>query len=400
MARRRQSAEPHLRHLRHGRVARSNPPPTRGRKRREPTPNPARLTTGTTATGAIRGAASPRPMPYLARSAGHGNGRAKIATLCRINQRLAAVAGGPRGNPHGRRSAASARRMRRYSPAERGPAAAPAYPAGDCDAHSCSQRDGPFGRPGYAKESHDRSRPHRRAVLRPDRHGPRPRREASSARRWRHGRRRAVPRIQPVRERLRFDDGRIKSAVLRHGAGLRPARACRARRPATPMPPSSREAAIRRAGETVRAVQAGHGGTLDGAAARHQPAASIPTPIRWRRSISRPRPSCWPRSTPMRAPRTRACARSSASLAGVVAGGADHPPRRHRASADIRPLVRLNVSVVVGDGDRMETGSSGAGGRVAYAALFRSGALAARRSTRRCARRWSISARCRRRPAR
>ena len=31
--------------------------------------------------------------------------------------------------------------------------------------------------------------------------------------------------------------------------------------------------------------------------------------------------------------------------------------------ADIRPLVRLNVSIVVGDGDRMETGSSGAGGR-------------------------------------
>ena len=34
--------------------------------------------------------------------------------------------------------------------------------------------------------------------------------------------------------------------------------------------------------------------------------------------------------------------------------------------ADVRPLVRLNVSVVVADGDRMETGSMGAGGRVAY----------------------------------
>ncbi|MBU2090396.1 MAG: metalloprotease TldD, partial [Alphaproteobacteria bacterium] len=34
--------------------------------------------------------------------------------------------------------------------------------------------------------------------------------------------------------------------------------------------------------------------------------------------------------------------------------------------ADIRPLVRLNVSVVVGDGDRMETGSSGTGGRTSY----------------------------------
>jgi TldD protein len=37
-----------------------------------------------------------------------------------------------------------------------------------------------------------------------------------------------------------------------------------------------------------------------------------------------------------------------------------------RRVADIRPLVRLGVAIVVGDGDRMETGSSGAGGRVAY----------------------------------
>ena len=33
---------------------------------------------------------------------------------------------------------------------------------------------------------------------------------------------------------------------------------------------------------------------------------------------------------------------------------------------DIRPLVRVNVSVVVGDGDRQETGSSGYGGREGY----------------------------------
>ena len=38
-----------------------------------------------------------------------------------------------------------------------------------------------------------------------------------------------------------------------------------------------------------------------------------------------------------------------------------------RRVADIRPLVRLGVSVVVGEGDRMETGSSGSGGRMAYA---------------------------------
>ncbi len=37
---------------------------------------------------------------------------------------------------------------------------------------------------------------------------------------------------------------------------------------------------------------------------------------------------------------------------------------------DIRPLVRLNVSVVVGDGDRQEVGSQGAGGRRGYDFLF------------------------------
>src|ERR671918_673162 len=37
---------------------------------------------------------------------------------------------------------------------------------------------------------------------------------------------------------------------------------------------------------------------------------------------------------------------------------------------DVRPLVRLNVGVVVGDGNRMESGSFGAGGRVGYAELL------------------------------
>lgn len=42
--------------------------------------------------------------------------------------------------------------------------------------------------------------------------------------------------------------------------------------------------------------------------------------------------------------------------------------------ADIRPLVRLNVSVVVGKGDRMESGSHGAGGRVGFATFVEPGA--------------------------
>jgi len=38
--------------------------------------------------------------------------------------------------------------------------------------------------------------------------------------------------------------------------------------------------------------------------------------------------------------------------------------------ADVRPLIRLNVAVVVGDGDRQESGSHGSGGRIALSLLF------------------------------
>ena len=41
---------------------------------------------------------------------------------------------------------------------------------------------------------------------------------------------------------------------------------------------------------------------------------------------------------------------------------------------DIRPLVRVNVSIVTGDGDRQETGSHGYGGREGYARFIETGA--------------------------
>ena len=40
-------------------------------------------------------------------------------------------------------------------------------------------------------------------------------------------------------------------------------------------------------------------------------------------------------------------------------------------AADVRPLVRLNVSVVCGDGTRMEAGSTGQGRRAAYGDIFK-----------------------------
>lgn len=55
----------------------------------------------------------------------------------------------------------------------------------------------------------------------------------------------------------------------------------------------------------------------------------------------------------------------SASLSGLWQ--AVHILRAEgQAATDIRPLVRLNISVIVEESGRMESGSSGAGGRVAY----------------------------------
>lgn len=54
-----------------------------------------------------------------------------------------------------------------------------------------------------------------------------------------------------------------------------------------------------------------------------------------------------------------------ASLAGSWQAVQVVRPGGHRV-ADIRPLIRLSVSVVVGDGDRQETGTYGTGGRSAY----------------------------------
>ena len=126
--------------------------------------------------------------------------------------------------------------------------------------------------------------------------------------------------------------------------------------------------AIRRAAETVRAVRQGHAGT-----------AALPPRGTNRSLYSSPNPlsgvafaakvdllremDAYARS---RDPRVT---QVSVSLAGSW-----QAVRIVRADGnqvgDIRPLVRLNVSVVVEDGDRMETGGYGGGGRVPYDGLL------------------------------
>ena len=165
-------------------------------------------------------------------------------------------------------------------------------------------------------------------------------------------------------ESLALDDGRIKSATFdtTQGFGLR---AVAGEAAGYAHASELSEAAIRRAAATVRAVASGYSGVMAepppgtnrslytdlnplGAGRSRQPRRKLLAEI-----------DAYARS---RDPRVR---QVMASLSGVWQAVQIIRADGSRV-ADIRPLVRLNVAIVVGEGDRMETGSSGAGGRVAY----------------------------------
>jgi TldD protein len=161
-----------------------------------------------------------------------------------------------------------------------------------------------------------------------------------------------------------FDDGRLKTASFdtTQGFGLR---AVCGDVTGYAHASAMDEAALRRASQTVRAVRAGHDGAValapsaagPGLYADQDPLAGVPfaDKVKLLENID-----AYARGLD---PRVRQVSVSlSGSWQAVQILRADG-----RRVADIRPLVRLNVSVVVGDGDKMETGSDGAGGRVGYA---------------------------------
>ncbi|MGQ9367308.1 metalloprotease TldD [Azospirillum sp. ST 5-10] len=164
-------------------------------------------------------------------------------------------------------------------------------------------------------------------------------------------------------ESLGWDDGKLKAASFdtTQGFGLR---AIAGEASGYAHASTLSEDAIRRAAETVRAVHAGHGGTL----------AEPPTGTN--RALYIP-------DNPLQAVEFEAKVKL---LAAIDAYARAKDPRVRQVScsisgewqavqilrgdgarvADLRPLVRLSVSVVVADGDRMEHGSYGGGGRVLY----------------------------------
>ncbi len=164
-------------------------------------------------------------------------------------------------------------------------------------------------------------------------------------------------------EGFSFDDGKLKSASFdtAQGFGLRAVSD-----EATGYAHSGElsEAAIARAGATVSAVREGRSGTLAGPPRGTNTAlytdANPLNAVPFERKVKLlAEIDAYARA---KDPRVR---QVSCSLMGewravqILRGDGSR-------AGDIRPLVRLNVSVVVGDGDRQETGSSGAGGRTLY----------------------------------
>ncbi|WP_308911924.1 metalloprotease TldD [Pseudokordiimonas caeni] len=168
-------------------------------------------------------------------------------------------------------------------------------------------------------------------------------------------------------ESFSFDDGRLKAASFdsAQGFGLR---SVLGESTGYAHSTDMSEEAIRRAAETVRAIQTGTSGSMAIAPARsnkrlygdHNPLLGIDftKKVKLLEEID-----AFARATDPRVKQVSAALVGSWQQVEIIRAGG------HRVR-DIRPLVRLNVSVMLAEGDRQETGYDGAGGRRDYDFLF------------------------------
>ena len=164
-------------------------------------------------------------------------------------------------------------------------------------------------------------------------------------------------------ESISYDDGRVRSASFdtSQGFGLRSISG-----DAAGYAHSSElsEEAIKRASATVKAVRSGHGGTYaDAPTGTNAKLYSEDNPlgdIAFEDKVG----VLSEIDAYLRAKDPRV-AQVMASVSGEWQAVQIIRPDGYRA-ADIRPLVRLNIAVIAQDGDRMESGSHGTGGRTGY----------------------------------
>ncbi|MGH1480503.1 MAG: metalloprotease TldD [Geminicoccales bacterium] len=164
-------------------------------------------------------------------------------------------------------------------------------------------------------------------------------------------------------ESFSFDDGRLKNASFdtSQGFGLR---AVAGEAVGCAHSQDFSEAAVVRALDAVGAVRAGHSGSLAlPSQGTNQRRYTSDNPLQMQEHTKKiavlEQIDAYARGKDVRVKQV------SASLAGSWQQVEIIRPDGLRQS-DIRPLVRLNINVVVGDGLHMESGSCGAGGRVAY----------------------------------
>lgn len=168
-------------------------------------------------------------------------------------------------------------------------------------------------------------------------------------------------------ESLSFDDGRLKSGSFNTGQGFG-LRAVAGEASGFAHAGELSEAALKRASETASAVTRGYSGTYAdppcGTNKRlYTDENPIGSPTFEQKVQLLGEIDAYLRERDPRVRQVSASLAASHQIVDILRGDG------YRAS-DVRPMTRLNISVVVGDGDRQETGSFGIGGRVAFEDLF------------------------------
>jgi TldD protein len=169
-------------------------------------------------------------------------------------------------------------------------------------------------------------------------------------------------------EGLSFDDGKLKSASYdtTQGFGLR---AVSGEVTGFAHASALEEQALKRAASTVRQVRSGKGGTVGESPrgtnhllyADDNPIDGVgfEQKVKLLQEID-----AYVRGKEPKARQVSISLAASWQVIEIIRAGGWR-------AADVRPLVRLNVSVVCGDGTRMEAGSTGSGRRAAYGDIFK-----------------------------
>ena len=164
-------------------------------------------------------------------------------------------------------------------------------------------------------------------------------------------------------ESLMFDNGRLKSASFNtdHGFGLR---AVAGEAAGYAHSGEVSVTSLERSIDAVQAVKAGHTGTYAGAPPRtnrqlYTSENQIGAPSFEEKVALLQEIDAYARDKDPRVRQVSASVAASWQVIEILRGDGHYV-------RDVRPMVRLNMSVVAGEGDRQETGSHGTGGRTTF----------------------------------